>query len=93
MKIDIFRPRRSPAREIYDAFVNESKNRPGRDTDEWIRLEREAVWDAVNRERAKLGKGPICIDYVEAQEKLAIGHTDYAAKWAYRCAELVKEIK
>lgn len=93
MTRDVFRPHWSPAREIYDAFVNESKKRPSRDMDDWIRLEREAVWDAVNRERAKLGKGPIPIASIEDAENSAMGHTDYGAKWAYRCAELVEEIK
>jgi len=55
----------------------------------WAAHEREVMHEAVTKERAKLGKGPIPLDEVMKVEQLAVGHTDYGEKFALYCAELV----
>lgn len=56
---------------------------------EWARYEREAMLDAVNVERGKLGKPPALITEVESVDRVAAGHVDYSAKFALYCTELV----
>jgi hypothetical protein len=34
---DPFRPTTEPARTLYDAFVMESKNREGKESEEWVK--------------------------------------------------------
>lgn len=72
-------------------FVDKSK---GRGTEPaWVVFEREQMHEAVTKERAKLGKGPIPLKEIERVEQLAVGHTDYADKFALYCAELVLKEK
>ncbi len=47
------------------------------------------MYDAVNSERARLGKPPVTINDVEFVELRAVGHTDYARKFSLYCTELV----
>lgn len=56
---------------------------------DWIEFERNAMWKAVNDQREKLGRSPIPIQDVERVEGMAVGHTDYALKFALYCADLV----
>lgn len=55
----------------------------------WIVFEREAMWRATNEERCKLGKQPVPIKALETVEMMAVGHVDYALKYALYCTEMV----
>ncbi len=57
---------------------------------DWIVAERTAMWEAVNRHRTQLGKESLTIEDVERVEQSAVGHTDYATKYALYCTELVE---
>lgn len=90
LNTDIFRPGHDPARLLYDAFQGEAQLRRGRDVDEWMAAERRAVW-ATARDYAQQQGLPIpSLAQVELKEQVAVGHTDFGAKWAYGVAELLK---
>ena len=55
----------------------------------WVIHERKLMHEAVNQERAKRSKKPINMTDVKRVEQLALGHVDYAHKYALYCAELV----
>jgi len=55
----------------------------------WVLFERDQMFDAVTRERALLGKGPIPMKEVVRVENCAKGHIDYARKYCLYCTELV----
>jgi len=82
-----------PAKRIQQALYKE------RDKDgskllsplEWQQAEINVLWNAVNDERKKIGKGPIRITRIEDVEKTAFGHIDYVHKIAIYCEELVYE--
>ena len=57
--------------------------------EDWIEFERRAMWNAVNDQRRHRGKNPLPIEEVARVEGLAVGHSDYAHKFAIDCAELV----
>ncbi|OZB79884.1 hypothetical protein [Microbacterium sp. 13-71-7] len=57
----------------------------------WVLYERDVMHDAVNRLRARLGRGPVTEDDVLRVERSASGHIDYAQKFALGCADLVHE--
>lgn len=57
----------------------------------WIVNERRAMLDAVNRLRARDGREPVLAERLIAVELTAVGHVDYAHKFALRAAELVHE--
>jgi hypothetical protein len=82
-----------PAKRIQQALYKE------RDKDgskllsplEWQQAEINVLWNVVNDERKKIGKGPIRITRIEDVEKTAFGHIDYVHKIAIYCEELVYE--
>lgn len=86
---DIFQPRRPVPRAIYDALqkAQEGRNR----NPNWQQDELAEIWRETNHQRALLGKGPVSIKDVEAKERHAVGHIDYAMKVAYYCEELVNQ--
>jgi len=59
----------------------------------WAVHERELMHKAVNQERAKRSKKPVDLTEVTSVEQLALGHVDYAHKYALYCAELVLQEK
>lgn len=77
----------------FEAAATQRADRPGFDEatrePRWVAFELEAMHKAVCDERAKLGKGPIPLSQVARVERLAMGHVDYASKYALYCAELV----
>jgi hypothetical protein len=73
--------------KLLNAFSTAAKQRKKRA--DWILFEREAMTDAVNLERSRLGKSPVSIHDVEMKEQNAVGHSDYTEKFALGCAELV----
>jgi hypothetical protein len=56
---------------------------------EWVVIEREAMYQAVNRERFARGKDPITMQEITSVETMASGHSDYSRKFALYCAELI----
>ena len=55
----------------------------------FVHYERHQIYDAVLRERQRLGKPPVALSAVKRVEQLAMGHFDYSSKFALYCAELV----
>lgn len=55
----------------------------------WVLYERELMHREVCAARARLGLGPIALTEVARVEAMAMGHSDYSAKWSLYCAELV----
>ena len=87
---DFFRPQHEPARLFYDAIVKMAEKRKDVDSDVWIPRERENLW-SVARDYAQQHSLRIpTIAEVERAENQAIGHVDYAAKWAYGVCVLLK---
>ncbi|WP_060158652.1 hypothetical protein [Burkholderia cepacia] len=80
---DVFEPKREPARSIYLAFQREAEHRKKRTVDEWLRGEREAVFDESVRQAVKMGLRAPSMEEVILAERSAAGHIDYGAKWAY----------
>lgn len=55
----------------------------------WVLYERDQMFDAVTRERAMLGKGPIEMKKLVRVENCAKGHVDYGRKFCLYAMELV----
>ena len=73
---------------FHELLITEAKKRHERE--DWITMERTAMWEAVNRHRTQVGKEPVTVEEVERVEQLAVGHTDYGTKYALYCTELVE---
>jgi hypothetical protein len=69
-----------PTRQEYTADRKELR---------WQRHEKLGMLTAVNNERALLGKPPVGIAVIKLAEQQACGHSDYADKWPFYCAEIV----
>ena len=92
IEYDFFRPRQAPASVLYDAFQAEALHRKGRDVEEWIRLELEAVHRAAWSYAADHGLKPPPMEEVAVAERIARGSADYGSKWAILVAEkMVKQ--
>lgn len=61
-------------------------------TPAWVLAELQAMCDAVNVIRLERGRPLVTVQEVERVETGALGHTDYASKFALYCAELALEI-
>jgi hypothetical protein len=55
----------------------------------WQRYELNGMLAAVNDERGALAKPAVDIAVIELAEQQACGHSDYADKWSFYCAEIV----
>jgi hypothetical protein len=84
-----FRPRNDPARSIYDALSLQMKKRDGGKM--FIQGERFTVWSAARDYAQQHGLRVPTLAEVEKKEALALGHCDYAAKWAYGVADLLRQ--
>ncbi len=87
MTTSYFRPTREPARSIHDALVREASKRNERMPEEWLQAERQAELQEAIAQASLLGLRPPSLVDVERAERLAVGHTDYAAKWARGIAD------
>lgn len=85
----IFRPVHEPASLLYDAFQAEALLRKGREVGIWIEKQRLAVWTAARDYAQQHGRPVPTLEQIKAKEQLALGHTDYGAKWAFGVAELM----
>lgn len=56
---------------------------------EWVVAEREFLRARVNAARADKGKPAVDIARIREAESRALGHSDYVAKFAIGCAELI----
>lgn len=78
---------------MYAALTAAQAERPNRqamigDEPEWVRYERDAMWNEVNAVRAENGQRPALLTDILAAEQQAVGHSDYTQKYALYCAEL-----
>lgn len=87
--IDVFRPRQSPAAEIYDAFQEEARHRASRSLDEWIEAELNAVWRTACEQARQLGMIEPTMEQVQQAQITAMGHIDFGSKWALGVAEVI----
>lgn len=55
----------------------------------FVHFERHQMFNAVLKERQKLGLSPIKLSEIKRVETMACGHIDYSSKFALYCAELV----
>lgn len=55
---------------------------------EWVVAERQRMLAEVNDIRRAAGAEPVTVEQIENAERPAIGHVDYATKFALYCAEL-----
>ncbi|WP_244260505.1 hypothetical protein [Burkholderia gladioli] len=85
--MSVFRPIREPARSIHDALLREGAKRKSRTVEEWLTAERAAVWKEAIAQAHKLQLRVPSIADVERAERLAHGHSNYAAKWAHGVAD------
>lgn len=58
----------------------------------WVVYEREQMTNAVNVARLSRGLPELTVDDIRQVEQIAEGHADYAAKFAFYCAELAMGI-
>lgn len=77
------------------AFRDEAghrQSRPGIDATSgepnWVLAERQRMLTEVNRIRRSAGADPVTLRDIEDAERPAVGHSDYASKFAFYCAEL-----
>ena len=88
--VDCRRDSYKPVFEAIRAKLNaETARRAKRAVKAWILAERECVMREVNYQRWLLTYDPVCITDVERAERLAVGHSDYIAKYAHAAADLV----
>lgn len=57
---------------------------------QWAQYEREQMREAVNILRASRGLPAVHQDKIDLVERLAAGHSDYARKFAFYCAEIAQ---
>jgi hypothetical protein len=88
---DVFRPRRNPARDIYDAFQEEAIKRKNRHHSLWTDRELHAVWVAARDHAQKHGLRVPFYEEIEVIDQAASGHVDYAAKLACNVARLLEK--
>lgn len=82
-----FRPRQEPARAIHDAFQREANKRKGRQVDEWIRAELQAVFVAAQLAADFHGLRKLTMEEIQSAERYARGSVDYGATWAYQVVD------
>lgn len=87
---DIFEPTQEPAKTSYRAFQQEAKKRKGRDVEEWIQAERDAVHAAACEYARHHDLHEPTLEEVAAAERYAVGSADYGAKWVYQVASLMR---
>lgn len=93
MSDDVFRPRGVVAQAIYDAFRAEAKKRDGRPHSAWVEAERYAVWSAARDEAKKIGAPVPTMRDVIREDLIAMGHSDYGARWARGVACIIEQSK
>lgn len=88
--MDVFRPKRQPAQAICDAFQKESELRDRRDVDEWVKAERQVVFEEACVQASRMGMICPTLEQVIQAEQSAYGHVDYGAKWAYGVVDAMR---
>jgi hypothetical protein len=71
-----------------DVLAAEHAKRDSYKDASWILNEQLAMCQAVNLERVRRRMDPITLKELIEREQLAVGHVDYAHKFALYCAEL-----
>lgn len=78
---------------LYDAFEAEALHRKGRDVEEWIRLELEAVHQAACSYAAEHGLHKPTLEEIATAERIARGSVDYGSKWAFMVAQKMTKLE
>lgn len=76
-------------RSSREDFVVDPDDEYGRSVPRWALYERWVVFEAVTRERAKLGLGPVSMSLIVRAERSAYGHSDYQRKFVLGAVLLV----
>ena len=87
-----FRPRSQPARDIWDALTSEMSRRT-QNGDKWVEKELYAVYRVTTWWSQIRGIRILSTEELRDLETQAMGHSDYAAKWAYAIARRLQELK
>lgn len=85
--LDPFRPQTEPARSLYDLIIKHSFESKDRN---WVHHLRLSVFRAAREYAQQHGLTYPTLEQVGRCESLALGHVDYAAKWAMYVAEQIK---
>ncbi|HIH2744860.1 TPA: hypothetical protein ACYLN4_000526 [Burkholderia lata] len=85
------RPKTEPAQSIYDALRAEIRKRKGKAFEEWSANERNTVLNTAITQAKKLGLRAPTPAEVERAEQLAVGHSDYEAKWAGGVTDIMRQ--
>lgn len=80
--MNLFHPHVEPAGAIYDSIIQEAKKRREKECAQWIKDERLNVWTFARDYAQQHGLTVPTMAEIEAEERQACGHVDYAAKWA-----------
>ena len=88
--MDFFRPKVEPERTLYDVVLEESRQRKNREPKVWMQAEREVMLRTAVSCAIKLGLNSPTMGQVEIAERMATGHVDYLAKWAYGVMDFMK---
>lgn len=87
---DPYRPRFHPERSLYDAYVAEAAKRGDRLPKESLEREIEAVTAAAKVNARRLGLIVPSKEQVAKAGRLAMGHTDYGARWARHVVRIMR---
>ena len=88
--LDPHRPRTEPASLIYDAILAASTDR---NDPHWVHRMRLSVFHVAREYAQQHGMLHPTLDEVGNAESMALGHVDYASKWALYVAHKVNPRK
>lgn len=88
---DPFRPHTEPAKSLYDLILTRCSEE--RTDLHWVHHLRLSVFRAAREYAQQHGLTYPTLEQVGRCESLALGHVDYAAKWAMYVAEQIKGVK
>lgn len=76
------------ASEERDQRMDLTQDADGRCVVAWVLHERQAMLDATNALCDRLGTPRVSAQQILDAENTAVGHSDYASKFAMRCVDL-----
>lgn len=79
------------AEKLHHVLCEAATERDLRPYPGWVEHELAVMHQAVNRERAALGKIEAPLSLIYKVEQRACGHSNYASKFALYCAKIILE--
>jgi hypothetical protein len=84
-----FKLREKLAATLYATLIEESKKRPERTIEEWVKAEREAMYNTAKKIAEEHNLYTPAMDEIKSAERYALGSVDYATKWSYAIVRLM----